>query len=87
MVKGHAMLTIAISPPSAEPKEFPNKGQAGQGPTTEPVRQQMLGLALHLYSHCTTLGRPIPPWFRMKTDNKIHYNAHRRHWRRTKLGI
>ncbi|PWN25329.1 putative 60S ribosomal protein L39 [Jaminaea rosea] len=32
-------------------------------------------------------NRPIPGWFRMKTDNKIHYNAKRRHWRRTKLNI
>ncbi|WFD36495.1 60S ribosomal protein L39 [Malassezia cuniculi] len=32
-------------------------------------------------------NRPIPNWFRLKTDNKIQYNAHRRHWRRTKLNI
>lgn len=32
-------------------------------------------------------NRPIPPWFRFKTDTKIRYNAKRRHWRRTKLGI
>ncbi|PWN90675.1 putative 60S ribosomal protein L39 [Acaromyces ingoldii] len=32
-------------------------------------------------------NRPIPAWFRMKTDNKIQYNANRRHWRRTKLGL
>ena len=31
--------------------------------------------------------RPIPPWFRFKTDTKIRYNAKRRHWRRTKLGF
>ncbi len=30
---------------------------------------------------------PIPNWFRMKADNKIQYNAKRRHWRRTKLNI
>uniref|UniRef100_A0A0K0FU15 Large ribosomal subunit protein eL39 n=1 Tax=Strongyloides venezuelensis TaxID=75913 RepID=A0A0K0FU15_STRVS len=30
-------------------------------------------------------NRPLPQWFRMKTDNKIRYNAKRRHWRRTKL--
>lgn len=32
-------------------------------------------------------NRPVPNWFRLKTDNKIQYNAHRRHWRRTKLNI
>ncbi|WFD39505.1 60S ribosomal protein L39 [Malassezia japonica] len=32
-------------------------------------------------------NRPIPNWFRMKTDNKIQYNKNRRHWRRTKLNI
>lgn len=32
-------------------------------------------------------NRPIPNWFRLKTDNKIQYNALRRHWRRTKLNI
>ncbi|CCF49598.1 probable 60S ribosomal protein L39 [Ustilago sp. UG-2017a] len=32
-------------------------------------------------------NRPIPNWFRMKADNKIQYNAKRRHWRRTKLNI
>lgn len=32
-------------------------------------------------------NRPMPNWFRLKTDNKIRYNAKRRHWRRTKLGL
>ncbi|KAF5961493.1 hypothetical protein HYC85_002702 [Camellia sinensis] len=32
-------------------------------------------------------NRPIPHWIRMRTDNTIRYNAKRRHWRRTKLGI
>eukprot|EP01034_Spumella_vulgaris_P022180 gene22180-28290_t len=32
-------------------------------------------------------NKPIPHWIRLKTDNTIRYNAKRRHWRRTKLGI
>ena len=32
-------------------------------------------------------NRPVPNWFRFKTDNKIKYNAKRRHWRRTKIGL
>ena len=32
-------------------------------------------------------NRPIPHWIRYRTDNSIRYNAKRRHWRRTKLGI
>ncbi|EPT04564.1 hypothetical protein FOMPIDRAFT_1113577 [Fomitopsis schrenkii] len=32
-------------------------------------------------------NRPIPQWFRLKSDSKIQYNAKRRHWRRTKLNI
>ncbi|KAK4525119.1 hypothetical protein GAYE_SCF08G3024 [Galdieria yellowstonensis] len=32
-------------------------------------------------------NRPVPYWFRMKSDTKIRYNAKRRHWRRTKLGF
>ncbi|OZJ04914.1 hypothetical protein BZG36_02638 [Bifiguratus adelaidae] len=32
-------------------------------------------------------NRPIPQWIRMRTDNKINYNAKRRHWRRTKLNL
>uniref|UniRef100_A0AC35TV29 60S ribosomal protein L39 n=1 Tax=Rhabditophanes sp. KR3021 TaxID=114890 RepID=A0AC35TV29_9BILA len=32
-------------------------------------------------------NRALPQWFRMKTDNKIRYNAKRRHWRRTKLHL
>ncbi|GHJ89347.1 hypothetical protein NliqN6_5749 [Naganishia liquefaciens] len=32
-------------------------------------------------------NRPIPQWFRLKTDSKIQYNAKRRHWRRTKLNL
>jgi large subunit ribosomal protein L39e len=32
-------------------------------------------------------NRPIPQWTRMRTGNKIKYNAKRRHWRRTKLGL
>ncbi|OAO16339.1 ribosomal protein L39 [Blastocystis sp. ATCC 50177/Nand II] len=33
-------------------------------------------------------NRPIPQWFRLRTGNTIrYYNAKRRHWKRTKLGI
>ncbi|KZT53850.1 ribosomal protein L39e [Calocera cornea HHB12733] len=32
-------------------------------------------------------NRPIPQWFRLKSDTKIQYNAKRRHWRRTKLRL
>eukprot|EP00903_Cladosiphon_okamuranus_P008663 g8303.t1 len=32
-------------------------------------------------------NRPIPHWIRLRTDNTIRYNAKRRHWRRTKLGL
>ncbi|KAI9635489.1 ribosomal protein L39e, partial [Dioszegia hungarica] len=32
-------------------------------------------------------NRPIPQWFRLKTDGAIQYNAKRRHWRRTKLNL
>ena len=32
-------------------------------------------------------NRPLPNWFRYKTDNTIRYNAKRRHWRRTKLKV
>jgi large subunit ribosomal protein L39e len=32
-------------------------------------------------------NRPLPQWIRMRTDNDIKWNAKRRHWRRTKLGL
>jgi large subunit ribosomal protein L39e len=32
-------------------------------------------------------NRPIPQWIRLRTGNTIRWNAKRRHWRRTKLGI
>ena len=32
-------------------------------------------------------NRPLPHWIRQRTDNKIRYNAARRHWRRTKLNF
>jgi large subunit ribosomal protein L39e len=32
-------------------------------------------------------NRPLPQWVRLKTGNTIRYNAKRKHWRRTKLGI
>eukprot|EP01039_Chlorochromonas_danica_P000248 gene248-267_t len=32
-------------------------------------------------------NKPIPHWIRLRTGNTIKYNAKRRHWRRTKLGI
>jgi len=32
-------------------------------------------------------NKPIPQWIRMKLNNKIRYNAKRRHWRRTKLKL
>jgi len=32
-------------------------------------------------------NRQMPQWVRMRTGNTIRYNAKRRHWRRTKLGL
>jgi large subunit ribosomal protein L39e len=32
-------------------------------------------------------NRPLPQWIRMRTGNTIQWNANRRHWRRTKLGL
>ncbi|RKP08539.1 ribosomal L39 protein-domain-containing protein [Thamnocephalis sphaerospora] len=32
-------------------------------------------------------NRPVPYWFRLRTDNTIRYNSKRRHWRRTKLNL
>ncbi|KAI7849419.1 60S ribosomal protein L39 [Circinella umbellata] len=32
-------------------------------------------------------NRPLPHWFRMKTDTKIRWNAKRRNWRHTKLNL
>jgi ribosomal protein L39E len=32
-------------------------------------------------------NRPVPQWIRMRTGNTVRYNAKRRHWRRTKLGL
>ncbi|GAV53230.1 hypothetical protein ZYGR_0AI05140 [Zygosaccharomyces rouxii] len=32
-------------------------------------------------------NRPLPQWIRMRSGNTIRYNAKRRHWRRTKLGL
>jgi large subunit ribosomal protein L39e len=36
---------------------------------------------------CQRQNRPLPHWIRMRTDNTIKWNAKRRHWRRTKLGL
>ncbi|CAL8582068.1 60S ribosomal protein L39 [Xanthoria parietina] len=32
-------------------------------------------------------NRPIPQWIRLRTGNTIRYNAKRRHWRKTRIGI
>ncbi|PHH52977.1 60S ribosomal protein L39 [Ceratocystis fimbriata CBS 114723] len=32
-------------------------------------------------------NRPIPQWIRLRTGNTIRYNAKRRNWRKTRLGI
>ncbi|KAJ1867149.1 60S ribosomal protein L39 [Coemansia sp. RSA 989] len=32
-------------------------------------------------------NRPMPQWFRMKPETTKGYNAKRRNWRHTKLGI
>ncbi|EJP66803.1 hypothetical protein MY4038_006979 [Beauveria bassiana] len=32
-------------------------------------------------------NRPVPQWIRLRTNNSVRYNAKRRHWRKTKLGI
>ncbi|GMH82968.1 hypothetical protein TrVE_jg9793 [Triparma verrucosa] len=32
-------------------------------------------------------NRPLPQWCRFKADCAVKYNAKRRHWRRTKLGL
>nr|ABX44844.1 putative 60S ribosomal protein RPL39 [Flustra foliacea] len=45
-----------------------------------------LRIKLHLAKKMKQ-NRPIPQWTRMKTGNKIRYNAKRRHWRRTKLKL
>uniref|UniRef100_A0A915HZK4 Large ribosomal subunit protein eL39 n=1 Tax=Romanomermis culicivorax TaxID=13658 RepID=A0A915HZK4_ROMCU len=36
---------------------------------------------------CAKINKPVPQWVRMKTGNRIRYNAKRRHWRRTKLKL
>jgi hypothetical protein len=33
------------------------------------------------------LPSQMPQWIRLRTGNTTRYNAKRRHWRRTKLGI
>ncbi|KAG1676963.1 hypothetical protein FOA52_014839 [Chlamydomonas sp. UWO 241] len=40
-----------------------------------------------ILSKAQNKNKPIPHWIRYRTDNKIRYNAKRRHWRRTKMGI
>ncbi|KAG0192982.1 60S ribosomal protein L39 [Apophysomyces sp. BC1034] len=32
-------------------------------------------------------NRPLPHWFRLKSDTKIRWNAKRRNWRHTKMNI
>ncbi|RKU45185.1 60S ribosomal protein L39 [Coniochaeta pulveracea] len=32
-------------------------------------------------------NRPIPQWIRLRTGNTIRYNAKRRNWRKTRLGL
>ncbi|OIW33334.1 hypothetical protein CONLIGDRAFT_677130 [Coniochaeta ligniaria NRRL 30616] len=32
-------------------------------------------------------NRPIPQWIRLRTNNTIRYNAKRRNWRKTRLGL
>ncbi|MBY8978507.1 hypothetical protein KHP62_22155, partial [Rhodobacteraceae bacterium NNCM2] len=32
-------------------------------------------------------NRPIPQWIRLRTGNTIRYNAKRRHWRKTRIGL
>eukprot|EP00045_Choanoeca_perplexa_P019690 m.3326 g.3326 ORF g.3326 m.3326 type:complete len:52 (+) comp5069_c0_seq1:67-222(+) len=32
-------------------------------------------------------NRPLPQWTRLKTGSTIRYNAKRRRWRQTKLGL
>ncbi|CVK89124.1 probable RPL39-60S large subunit ribosomal protein L39.e [Fusarium mangiferae] len=32
-------------------------------------------------------NRPVPQWIRLRTGNTIRYNAKRRHWRKTRIGI
>ena len=35
----------------------------------------------------TKQNRQIPNWIRFRTGNTIRYNAKKRNWRRTKLGM
>ncbi|KAK4536893.1 hypothetical protein CDCA_CDCA10G2918 [Cyanidium caldarium] len=32
-------------------------------------------------------NRPVPYWYRLKSNTKIRFNSKRRHWRRTKLNF
>ncbi|CAE6399660.1 unnamed protein product, partial [Rhizoctonia solani] len=55
--------------------------QAEKGPSQKTFRTK------RILAKAARQNRPLPQWFRLKTDSKIQYNAKRRHWRRTKLNI
>ena len=40
-----------------------------------------------MMAKCIKKNRALPNWIRYRTDNKIRYNAKRRHWRRTRIGF
>ncbi|KAJ6494655.1 ribosomal L39 protein-domain-containing protein [Mycena vitilis] len=66
------------------PKLFP---YAPPRPTTRPrtMPSQKTFRTKRILAKAGRQNRPIPQWFRLKTDTKIQYNAKRRHWRRTLL--
>ena len=43
--------------------------------------------AKRMMAHARKSNRPLPHWIRLRTDNRIRYNAKRTHWRRTKLNM
>ncbi|ODO03103.1 60S ribosomal protein L39 [Cryptococcus amylolentus CBS 6273] len=64
----------------------PSEGDMSKGHNVQPPSQKSFIVKQKLAKKARQ-NRPLPQWFRLKTDNKIQYNAKRRHWRRTKLNL
>ncbi|KAG5723209.1 hypothetical protein E4T56_gene286 [Termitomyces sp. T112] len=77
--------TIQLVPPGKPYFFYPSDTTDTTPPPTMPSQKTFR--TKRILAKAGRQNRPIPQWFRLKTDTKIQYNAKRRHWRRTKLNI
>ncbi|KAJ5169179.1 60S ribosomal protein L39 [Penicillium canariense] len=73
--------------PEFSPASSPARIFAAPANTFPPLQSHKTFRTKQKLAKAQRQNRPIPQWIRLRTGNTIRYNAKRRHWRKTRLGI